>query len=110
MEMEMIFGMRNGGSDYYFVLKVNEDSESQMFLYTSSGNENANESNVNEKDEIGQVLKLSGGSKIEGCSSFSGSKSTSVIRIEDSVEIVGAEDFHGYESLKEVIFFHHRLI
>jgi hypothetical protein len=104
MEMDISFGMRNGRSDYYLVLKVNEDSESQMFFYSSSGNENANESNVNEKDEIGQVLTLSGGSRIEGCSSFSWRKSTPVIRIEDSVEIIGSGDFHGYESLKEVIF------
>jgi hypothetical protein len=104
MEMEIIFGMRKGRSEYCFVLKVNEDSESQMSLYSSSKSENANEINVNEKDEIGQFLTLSGGSKIEGCSSFSGRKATPVIRIKDSVEIIGSGDFRGYESLKEVIF------
>jgi hypothetical protein len=88
-------GMEIGGSDYYFVLKVSEMSESQIFLYS----ENQNENIVTGKDEIGQLLKLNGGSRIEGCSSFSRTKSTPVIRIEDSVEIVGEEDFHGYESL-----------
>ena len=41
----------------------------------------------NEKDEIRQVLKLSGGSSIEDCSSFSWRQSTTIIRIDDSVEI-----------------------
>jgi hypothetical protein len=79
-------------------LTANEHSESQIFLDSES------ENIVSEKDEIRQLLKLSGGSRIEGCSSFSEQKSTTVIRIDDSVEIVDEEDFKGYESLETVIF------
>jgi hypothetical protein len=102
--MEMIFVLKNGGSDsyYYSLLQVSEVSESQMFL--SSESENVNESIVSKKDEIGELLKLSGGSRVESFSNFSRRKFGNVLRIEDSVEIVGEEDFKGDKSLKEVIF------
>jgi hypothetical protein len=79
-------------------------SESESACESENESENENESIVNGKDEIGELLKLSGGSRIEDCSDFSGRKLRNVIRIEDSVEIVGEEDFKGDESLKEVIF------
>jgi hypothetical protein len=71
-EMEIIFVLKNGGSDsyYYAFLQVSEVSKSQMF--SSSESENENESIVSKNDEIGELLKLSGGSKVEGFSSFSG--------------------------------------
>jgi hypothetical protein len=108
VEMEIIFVLKSGGSDSYydFILQASEVSASQMFLSSESEGEteNENESRGSEKDEIGETLKLSGGSKVEAFSSFSGRKLGNVIRIEDSVEIVGEEDFNGDESLKEVIF------
>jgi hypothetical protein len=77
------------GSDYYFVLKVSEFSENEMFLYSEnesqSENESENERIASEKDEIRELLKLSGGSKVEG---FSRRNVPKIIRIEDSVEII----------------------
>jgi hypothetical protein len=123
IEMERFFGLKNGERDNYFVLKVsdftesqiflysesesgneNEIIESQIFLYSESENGNENESIVSEKNEIRELLKLSGGSRSEGFSSRSGKEFTNVIRIKDSVEIVSIDDFNGWTSLKEVIF------
>jgi hypothetical protein len=112
VEMDKIFGLKNDGSGsyYYFVLQVNEASENEMFLSSENesesetDNENKNEGIVSEKDEIGELLKLSGGSKMKGFSGFSERKLRNVIRIEDSVEIIRKEAFNGDESLKKVIF------
>jgi hypothetical protein len=100
--MERIFGMKIGGSDYYFVLKVSEISENQIFLYNESANEN--ESIVSEKDEFRELLKLGGGSRIEGFSNLSGTKSTNVILIHDFLGIIKEKDYKDDKSLKEVIF------
>jgi hypothetical protein len=102
IEIDIIFVFEIEGCDCYFDLRASEVAESQMFLYHESKidiesendkeNENENEkereSIGSEKEEIGELLKLSGGSRIEGFSNFSGRKSTDVIRIEDSLEIV----------------------
>jgi hypothetical protein len=104
IEMERVFGLKTRGSYDYFVLKVSEITASQILSYSDGKNENENESIVSEKDEIRELLKLSGGSKMEDCSSFSSKELTNVIRIKDSDEIIGEEDFNGDESLNEVIF------
>jgi hypothetical protein len=118
IEKERIFVMKIGRSDSYFVLKVSEIIENEFFLSSESENGNENESEsgsdnenenenekesiVSEKDEIRELLNLSGGSRIEDFSNFSERKLTNVIRIEDSVEMIEPKDFKDNESLKEI--------
>jgi hypothetical protein len=47
-------GMKIGGSDRYFALRMNEISESQIFLYS----ENENESIVSERDEVRELFEI----------------------------------------------------
>jgi hypothetical protein len=101
IEMDRIFGMTIVGSDYYFVLKVSEISENEMFLYMEHESESENEIIVSEKEEIRELLKLSGGSKPE---SLSRRNVPNIIRIEDSIEIIRRDYLEGDESLDEVIF------
>jgi UDP-glucose 4-epimerase len=98
MEMAMIFGERMMRSEW----NGTEFLKNQMFWY--GDNENENENVANEMYEIRHILELSGGSRIEGFSSFSGQKPAEVIEIDDSVEIVREGDFHGYTSLNMIIF------
>jgi hypothetical protein len=108
IEKENVVEMLSRGSDYVFVLKVSEDSESQLFLDVESGtgseSEEEREMIVSEMEEIREFLKLSGGANSEDCSSFSRMKSTEVIEIELSVGIIRSEDFNSWKSLKRVIF------
>jgi hypothetical protein len=91
-------------SEYDFVLKQTESSESQVFLdddnddsndncnYNSNDNDNdsqhENESIVSENDELRCLLKLRDQSTIMDCSTSSGKKSTHFIEIDDSVDIL----------------------
>jgi hypothetical protein len=122
IENSIIFSLKIVGIDNCFLLKFTKDSASDIFFWeqnehenananenaneneNENENQNANEITVSKMDEIGQLLKFSGGSGVGSCSSFSKMKSPNVIEIEDSVEIIGKEDFKSDESLKEVIF------
>jgi hypothetical protein len=59
---------------------------------------------VGDMEEIRGIVKLSGGSRCEDSSSFSEQKSSEVITIGDSVEIIGRQDFNDCKSLKRIIF------
>jgi hypothetical protein len=83
IEMDIVFGERMRRSEW----NETEVLKNEMFWYgdndsqndNENDNENENESAVSEMYEIREILELSGGSKIEGFSSFSGTKSTEVL-------------------------------
>jgi hypothetical protein len=104
-EQTINLGERMMRSECNFVLKESDVSKIEMFWSKETAKENI----VSEEYEIGHLLRLSGGSRKESCSSFSGTKSIDVVEIEDSVEIIQIEDFNCYVSLTKV-FFHHRII
>jgi hypothetical protein len=108
IETESIFEQGIFGSEFYFVLQAIEVWESKIFWSGQSETETekgtAVENIANEIDEIRQLLRLSGGSSFEGSSSAPGSTSKDGIRIDDSVSIIGPDDFMHRESLTEVIF------
>jgi hypothetical protein len=101
MEIEKIFELLIGGNDCIFILNVSENSDSQLFSGSESESESENEEEkekiVNKMEEIREFLKLSGGSKSEECSSFSKMKSTEIIEIDASVEIIRRDDFYSWE-------------
>jgi hypothetical protein len=108
LEMDIIFRERMMRNEW----NETEVLTNQMFWYSDNDsqndndnvNVNVNESIVSEMYEIREILELGGGSRIEGFSSFSGTKSTEVLEIGDSVEIISQEDFTGYKSLNKIIF------
>jgi hypothetical protein len=104
LEIDTIFEMLIEGSDSVFVLKVSANSENQLFLDRENENEEEKQMIVSEMGDIRESLKLSGGSRSEDSSSFSERKSTEVIEIADSIEIIGMNDFNNCKSLKRIIF------
>jgi hypothetical protein len=102
IEIENIFEMLIEGSDSVFVLKESEHSGSRLFLNSES--EEEKEMIVSEMEEIGDILKLTGGSRSADGLSFSGRQFIDFHEINESVEIIRMEDFHGCKSLRRVIF------
>jgi hypothetical protein len=86
--MEGFFEMSDRGT---------ESSKIEIFCLSDNENENKNENEniMSEMYEIRQLLRLSGGSR---------NKSIEILEIDDSVEIVGNEDFNSRHSLKKIIF------
>jgi hypothetical protein len=78
--MNMNMNMKEGTTDQFFV-----DDENQLNCYR-------------------QVLRMSGGSSLEGGSTFLQKKSNTSIEIDPTVRIIDIKEFSGYESLTEVIF------
>jgi hypothetical protein len=101
-EVEGIFGLRNRVSENFFVLEETGSLDLEIFWWSEI--DNGNDDIINDIDEIRRVLKLSGGSRTEDFSSFSKAKFSDFVTIDDSVEIIGALDFYGLQSLKEVRF------
>jgi hypothetical protein len=108
LETDNIFEMVIEGSDSVFVLNVSENSKSELFLDRESENESDNEEEkemiVGDMENIREFLKSGGGSKSEDSSSFSERKSTEVIEIANSVEIIATNDLDNCKSLKRIIF------
>jgi hypothetical protein len=106
IEMENIFSLKCIGSKCLFILKPTESFNIQIFWCNGNDNENKIDSISSEMDEIRRLLRLSGGSRSQ-C--FSGISSSHFIKIEESVEIIGEQDFKHWESLKK-FYFHQAII
>jgi hypothetical protein len=106
--MEIIFGHRIIQNECNFLLNRSEVSKSSIFCYEETEKESIVSENY-EQYEISHLLRLSGRSRKESCSSFSGMKSTEVLEIDDSIDTVRIEDFKYYRLLTQVVF-HHRVI
>jgi hypothetical protein len=116
IEIEDVFGEKQVESEKYFGLNCSEDSNNENFslveserkrrtaMKTEADDKTEKEDIVSQLDEIGELLKLSGGSSDRSDCNFSRGKSEDVIEIEESVEIVRMSDFKGSHSLKRVIF------
>jgi hypothetical protein len=102
IEMENIVGLRNVGNECCFVLQGTEVRKSEMF--GSGQNEKEKETIISEMDEIRQLLKLSGGSNAQGMLRSPRTTSDSVLRIDDSVDMIESHDFKLCTSLTTVIF------
>jgi hypothetical protein len=84
-------------------LKGTEGSKAQIFWHGGNDSETGNESTVSAMNAIRGLLRLSGGSGTRDCSSFSGRKSPNIVKVDNSIDIIGKEDFKRYELLKEII-------
>jgi hypothetical protein len=87
-------------------LNVTEGLKSQLLLDDESESESEKEREmiVSEIEEIREMLKLSGGSMSDYCSSFSKMKSTGIIEIKVSIGVIRKRDFESLKSVKEVMF------